>query len=131
MKTTKKIKTYRTDRGNLSTCLTVNGKGVRVKFISRDNVNGYFSTSDLDLQRAMEEDYDYGVKFDEYEAVQEQEADMTPFECTPVTTVDTWQQAKEYMHAAPYNLPLRSLTSPDKIKYAAQSKGITFPNLEK
>ncbi|MEG1573738.1 MAG: hypothetical protein RR293_04480 [Bacteroidales bacterium] len=131
MKMAKKVKIYRTDRGNLSTCIKVNGNNLRVKFISRDNINGYFSTSDQDLQKAMESDYNYGVKFDEFIQEQPQPYDITPFECVPVITVITWQQAKEYMHTSPYNLPLRSLTSPEKIKSAALSNGVTFPNLEK
>ena len=59
----KNIKTYETRHGNLSTVVQVGNRNVRIRFISKDNVHGYYATTDVDLQRAIESDSGYGRKF--------------------------------------------------------------------
>ncbi|MBQ8422841.1 MAG: hypothetical protein IJY36_01080 [Coprobacter sp.] len=53
------IKTYKTSHGNLSTIVNMNGKNVRIRFVSRDNNTGYYTTPNVALQTAIESDRDY------------------------------------------------------------------------
>lgn len=125
---TGKTKRYITTRGNLNTFVTVNGKPVRVRFVSRNNREGFFSTSDETLQAALENDKDFGRKYSlSGETVIAD--DRKPADITEIKTVTTWQQAKEFLNAKPYGVSLRSLSTPEKIKKAAQSRGLSFPCL--
>lgn len=120
------IKKYRTARGNLNTFVSVGDKVVRVKFVSRDNKEGFFITSDAALQKALEEDKDFGIKYMLANATVDMAEDRQP-QYTEITSVTTWQQAKEFLHSRPYSIPLRSLATPEKIRKAAQTKGLKFP----
>lgn len=125
---TRKIKKYETARGNLNTYVSIGDKTVRIRFVSRNNKEGYFITSDELLQNALENDKDYGIKYMLASEIEE-DSEKSMTECTEVTSVNTWQQAKEFLHSQPYGIPLRSLTTPEKIKRAAQSNGLIFPNI--
>lgn len=83
-------------------------------------------TSDSLLQAALETDKDYGTKYTLSDEMLESVGE-TPVEYDEISSVTTWQQAKEFLHAAPYGVSLRLLTTPEKIKKAAQTRGLTFP----
>lgn len=125
---TGKVKKYRTTRGNLNTYVLINGKAARVKFVSGDNKEGFFTTSDALLQAALENDRGFGSKFS---LSDESENKGGPEQAvyTEIKSVTTWQQAKELLKAEPYGIPLRQLSTPGKIKKAAQSCGLSFPNV--
>ena len=102
----KNIKTYETRHGNLSTVVQVGKRNVRIRFISKDNVHGYYATTDVDLQRAIESDSGYG-----------------PY-------IKTWQNAKELLRKKPYSVPEYELSSPERIEKSAKKNGIVFPLLK-
>lgn len=85
-------------------------------------------TSDESLQEAIENDKDYGVKYTLSNEIADT-AENPQAEYTAITEVTTWQQAKEFLHSQPYGVSLRSLTTPEKIGKAAQSRGLSFPNI--
>lgn len=122
----KKIKTYETLHGNLNTIVRMGEKKVRIRFISRDNIHGYYTTANSDLQDAIEQDIDYGRLFDLY-----QETGYTdqPTETRPIEEIVSWQAARELLRKEPYLVPANRLRSPTGIEKAAREKGIYFPHL--
>ena len=91
----KNIKTYETRHGNLSTVVQVGNRNVRIRFISKDNVHGYYATTDVDLQRAIESDSGYGRKF--YLLEETCFCDEKEIELKPIPYIKTWQNAKELL----------------------------------
>ena len=87
----KNIKTYETRHGNLSTVVQVGNCNVRIRFISKDNVHGYYATTDVDLQRAIESDSGYGRKF--YLLEETCSCDEKEIELKPIPYIKTWQNA--------------------------------------
>lgn len=121
----KTIKTYETLHGNLNTIVRMGGKKIRIRFIARDNVHGYYTTSNTELQDAIEQDIDYGRLFDLHHEV---EAVPQP-ELKKAEHIASWQAARELLHAEPYRVPLDKLRSPSGIERAAREKGLVFPNI--
>lgn len=122
----KKIKTYETLHGNLNTIVRMGEKKVRIRFISRDNIHGYYTTANSDLQDAIEQDIDYGRLFDLY---QETSYTDQPTETRPIEEIVSWQAARELLSKEPYLVPANRLRSPTSIEKAAREKGICFPHL--
>lgn len=102
----KKIKTYETLHGNLNTIVRMGEKKVRIRFISRDNIHGYYTTSNTELQEAIEQDIDYGRLFDLYN---ETGFKAPQPDATPVENIVSWQAAENYCE--------ESLTSYRPISY--------------
>lgn len=124
----KNIKTYETCHGNLSTVVRVGDCNIRIRFISKDNVHGYYATTDVAVQEAIESDSGYGVKFTLFEEA------VSPCKKEPdlraIPEITTWQGAKELLREAPYSIPAKELSSPGKIERAAQKAGIIFTALK-
>lgn len=124
------MKRYKTIYGNLTTFIAVGEETKRVKFVAADNRTGYFETSDTMLQKAVESDINFGVKFfiDEVEthAVSNSESEVEVVEC-----VKSWQEARNFLHAEPYNVPFSELSSPKKILNMALKHGLNFINVAK
>ena len=118
----KKIKTYETLHGNLNTIVRMGEKKVRIRFISRDNIHGYYTTSNTELQEAI----DYGRLFDLYN---ETGFKAPQPDATPVENIVSWQAARELLRGEPYLVPANKLRSPTSIEKAAREKGIYFPHL--
>ena len=109
----KKIKTYETLHGNLNTIVRMGEKKVRIRFISRDNIHGYYTTSNTELQEAIEQDIDYGRLFDLYNET----GFKTPQpDATPVENIVSWQAARELLRGEPYLVPTNKLRSPTSIE---------------
>ena len=94
----KTIKTYETLHGNLNTIVRMGAKKVRIRFVARDNVHGYYTTSNTALQEAIEQDTDYGRLFDLHHEVA---AALQP-ELRKVEHITSWQAARELLRAEPY-----------------------------
>ena len=123
------MKRYKTNRGNLSSLIRVEDKSVRIKFVASNTGEGYFETNNKTLQKAIEEDADYGVKF--FAETSQQETDNgTISEVTEVDSVTTWQEARKYLQNAPYNVSTKELSSPKKIKEVARRFNLQFKILE-
>ena len=120
----KKIKTYETLHGNLNTIVRMGEKKVRIRFISRDNIHGYYTTANSDLQDAIEQDIDYGRLFDLY-----QETGYTdqPTETRPIEEIVSWQAARELLRKEPYLVPANRLRSPTSIEKPLAKKASAFP----
>ena len=101
----KKIKTYETRHGNLNTIVRMGEKKVRIRFISRDNIQGYYTTSNTELQEAIEQDIDYGRLFDLYNETGFKAPPMPP----PSKTSSLGKQPENYCE--------ESLTSYRPISY--------------
>lgn len=125
------IKCYETNRGNLSTAVVVNGKLVRVKFISHGGKKGIFSTTDTALQSAIESDPGFGVKFKIKEIENLTKVSEAEVAVTVVDSVTTWQQAKEILRAEPYKVLASEVSSPKKIELVAKRFAISFPNIKR
>ena len=119
------MKRYKTNRGNLSSVIRVGEERVRIKFVARDGGMGYFETNSPELQKAIEEDADFGVKFFEDAPLYEVEPDVVV-----VDSVNSWQEARKFLQDAPYGIPPQEVSSPKKIKSVAKSLGLKFKNLE-
>ena len=124
----KNIKTYETRHGNLSTVVQVGNRHVRIRFISKDTVHGYYATTDVDLQRAIESDSGYGRKF--YLLEETCSCDEKEIELKPIPYIKTWQNAKELLRKKPYSVPEYELSSPERIEKSAKKNGIVFPLLK-
>lgn len=124
----KNIKTYETHHGNLSTVIRVGGCNMRIRFISKDNIHGYYATTDVEIQNAIEQDGGYGNKFTLMEDTSVS-CEAEP-ELNPVSEISSWQEAKELLRKSPYSVSARELSSPEKIERAAKEKGIMFPALK-
>lgn len=124
----KNIKTYGTSHGNLSTVIRVGDRNMRIRFISKDNIHGFYATTDVELQKAIESDSGYGRKF--YLIEEAQPPCKKKTDLRPITEVKTWQDAKELLSKKPYSVSERDLASPEKIEKAARKKGIMFPALK-
>lgn len=119
------IKTYKTSHGNLSTIVNMNGKNVRIRFVSRDNNVGYYTTPNVALQTAIESDRDYGRLFYLYHEAEP----ITQPELKKVEHIASWQAAREMLRAEPYLVPANRLRSPSSIERAARENGIVFSRL--
>ena len=119
------MKRYKTNRGALSTIVKVGDKSIRIKFIAGNADIGYFETNDLTLQKAIEQDGNFGVKFFDDTPLYETELDITI-----VDSVYSWQEARKFLLNEPYNISPQEITSPKKIKSVAKSLNLQFKNLE-
>lgn len=124
----KNIKTYETCHGNLSTVVRVGDCNMRIRFISKDNIHGYYATTDAAVQEAIESDSGYGGKFT---LVKETlPARKKEVELQAIPEITTWQGAKELLRKAPYSVSAKELSSPEKIECAAKKIGVMFPALK-
>lgn len=119
------MKRYKTNRGNLSSVIRVGNESVRIKFVAGAGGVGYFETNNSLLQKAIDSDADFGVKF--FEDTPQYE--LQP-ELTVVENVNSWQEARKFLQNEPYNVSAQEITSPKKIKSVAKSLGLQFKNLE-
>lgn len=123
------VKIYTTRHGNLSIPLNVDGKRMRIRFVSKDNVVGFYVTADVSVQKALEAKPVFGEKF------QLQSSGYRPCEeievpLVPVGGVATWQDAREYLSNPPYSVPRRSLNTPGQIRFQAKKLGLVFPEIK-
>ena len=119
------MKRYRTNRGNLNSVIRVGDESIRIKFVAGGGGVGYFETNDTSLQKAIESDADFGVKFFEDTPI----CEVLP-EITVIDDINSWQEARKFLQNDPYNIPAQEVSSPKKIKSVAKSLGLLFINLE-
>lgn len=119
------MKRYKTNRGNLNSVIRVGDKSVRIKFVAGSAGIGYFETNDKNLQRAIENDADFGIKFF---------AEVVQNEDTPniiiIDDIESWQEARKFLQNEPYNIDPKDISSPKKIKSVAKSLNLLFKKLE-
>ncbi len=119
------MKRYKTNRGNLNSVIRVGDKSTRIKFVAGNAGVGYFETNDENLQKAIEQDADFGVKFF---------IEISHYEDAPNTTIidniTSWQEARKFLQNEPYNISPKEITSPQRIKSVAKSLNLMFKNLE-
>jgi hypothetical protein len=121
----------------LSTTVTCEGKQIDVNFTNPtlypSLIRGTFSTTDPKLQKAIEEDSGYGIKFTLYQSSDVQEpAQEDPDESTfeKVEEVTSAAKAKEYLlERFPDDFKSSDVNSKAKAIAAARGKNILFPNL--
>lgn len=119
------MKRYKTNRGNLNSVIRVGDKNVRIKFVAGSAGIGYFETNDISLQKAIEQDADFGVKFF-VETIQNEEN----ISITIIDNIESWQEARKLLQNEPYNIAPKDISSPKKIKAVAKSLNLMFKNLE-
>ena len=119
------MKRYKTNRGNLNAVIRVGESSVRIKFVAGGGGVGYFETNDLSLQKAIEKDADFGIKFFEETPICEPR-----LEITLIDNINSWQEARKFLQSDPYCIAPQELTSPKKIKTVAKSLNLQFKNLE-
>lgn len=123
------VKIYMTRHGNLSIPLRVDGKQMRIRFVSKDNAVGYYATADEAVQTALESMPAFGSKFrlqsPSYQPIGEADVPLTPVE-----GITTWQAAREYLSNSPYFEPKRGLNTPEQIRFRAKALGISFPEIK-
>lgn len=125
------MKRYKTNRGNLTALIRVGDRCERIKFIATSNGAGYFETTDAVLQKAIESDVHYGIKFTLDSTLQTNDLpkEKSP-DATIVGDITTWQEARVYLSNAPFNIPVKELSSPSKIRAAATKLNLVFNNLK-
>ena len=119
------MKRYKTNRGNLNSVIRVGQESVRIKFVAGGGGIGYFETDNTSLQKAIEQDSNFGVKFFEDTPLYE----IQP-EVTVVENISSWQEARKFLQNEPYNIAPQEITSPKKIKSVAKRLNLLFKNLE-
>ena len=119
------MKRYKTNRGNLNAVIRVGDNSVRIKFVAGGGGVGYFETNDLSLQKAIEKDADFGIKFFEETPI----CEVQP-EIIVIDNINSWQEARKFLQNEPYNISAQEISSPKKIKSVAKSLGLLFKNLE-
>lgn len=119
------MKRYKTNRGNLNSVIRVGDNSVRIKFVAGGGGIGYFETNDTSLQKAIENDSGFGVKFFEDSL----SCEAMP-EVTIIENINSWQEARKFLQNEPYCISPQDITSPKKIKSVAKSLGLQFKNLE-
>ncbi len=122
------MKIYQTRLGNLCTTAVVNGIPRRVQFIAQDGKTGIFSTEDEVLQQALEQSSGYGKRFTLLDVTSGEPVVET---YTVVNEVETWQDARDYLRKAPYNLPDKELATSTLIEQSAERLHLIFPYLKK
>ncbi len=122
------MKIYQTRLGNLCTTVEVNGRPRRIQFLARDGVNGILSTEDEALQQALEKSVGYGRRFTLLDVSPGEEE---PVAYTLVEQVHSWQEARDFLRAEPYNLTNKEVASSRLIERAAERLHLIFPNLKK
>lgn len=141
------MKTYsiRTNGQEHTVPIPANGKNKYIKFAKSNSISllGYFVTSDTELQAQIEqsEAYKKGRIKLHFSDQEEQKVKPQPKAKEPQATkeiteypeVTTFQQAKEVLSAAPWNVHKGSplLRNPEGILRKAQDVGAAFPNLKK
>lgn len=127
------IKVYKTNRGALSTPILVGGKIIRIDFESTSAKSGVYSTSDKELQEAIERDSNFGNKIYLKEILgAELEEDVElPKEgaLKVVDSITDYQSAKDFLRKE-YEIPHQSLNTPENILKKAAEAGVLFPNLK-
>lgn len=121
------MKTYITQHGNLSTVVKLKERTLRIRFVSKDNIIGHYATANPEIQHAIENDRDYGIKFSlahEYSPRKKAKTDLRP-----LPEIDSWQKARGLLLGKPYLVPQEKLSTPAKIISAAKNHGIFFPAL--
>lgn len=124
------MKRYKTNHGNLTTFVKVGEKTVRVKFVSSDNRFGYFATDNVDVQRALEKDSAFGVKFFIDDIVLQKIEKPLHSDVIYVNEVTSWQQAKKYLNKKPYGISYAEMKTPEDIRYVANKFKLVFNNIE-
>lgn len=119
------IKTYKTSHGNLNTTVRVGKKEVRIRFTARDNLNGYYTTPNIDLQTAIEQDSGYGTLFYLYHEAEP----ITQPDLRKIEHIASWQAAREMLRNEPYLIPTYRLRTPISIERAARENGLIFSRL--
>lgn len=119
------MKRYKTNRGNLNSVIRVGDNNVRIKFVAGSGGIGYFETNDTSLQKAIEKDSGFGVKFFEDSPL----CEAIP-KFTIIDNINSWQEARKFLQNEPYCVSPQDISSPKKIKSVAKSLGLQFKNLE-
>ena len=119
------MKRYKTNRGNLNSVIRVGDKSVRIKFVAGSAGVGYFETDDKVLQKAIESDADFGIKFFA-EVLQNKDIP----DVTIIDNIESWQEARKFLQNEPYCIDPKEISTPRKIKSVAKSLNLLFKNLE-
>ncbi len=123
------VKIYTTHHGNLSIPLCVGERRMRIRFVSKDNVTGYYATADESIQKAIESNASFGVKFRlQPSGYQPNETEEKPL--IPIENITTWQEAREFLNNPPYSVPKRGLNTPAQIRKRAKELGLFFPKIK-
>ena len=123
------IKIYTTRHGNLNIPLRVNGKQTRIRFVSKDNIVGFYVTADKAIQQAVESIPAFGTKI-RLQTSGYRPAEELDVSLIPVEGITTWQAAREYLSKPPYSEPKRGLNTPEKIRSRAKKLGLSFPEIK-
>ena len=123
------IKIYATRHGNLSIPLCVDGERIRIRFVSKDNIVGFYVTADKAVQQALESIPAFGTKI-QLQSPGYRSAEELDLPLTPVEGISTWQAAREYLSKPPYSEPKRGLNTPEKIRSRAKKLGLFFPEIK-
>ena len=123
------IKIYTTRHGNLSIPLCVDGKQTRIRFVSKDNIVGFYVTADKAVQQAVESTPAFGTKI-QLQTSGYRSAEELEIPLTPVQGISTWQAAREYLCNPLYSEPKRGLNTPEKICSRAKKLGLFFPEIK-
>lgn len=124
------MKRYKTNHGNLTTFIRVGDKNVRIRFISGNNVYGYFETDNIDIQKALEKDSAFGVKFFLDDTAQQKIEKSLHSDVIYVNEVTSWQQAKKYLNKKPYGILYAEMKTPEDIRSVANKFKLVFNNIK-
>lgn len=131
---------------NRLTYVNIKGKDVPIHFsggvIYPRRINGSYSTSDPDIQKALENDHRNGeiwkciskiplFKKPEVETLEGETAEVpeTPAKTRKVPEIKTVQDAKEYLASRLDGISKATLTNKAKVLEVAARYNIIFPNL--
>lgn len=127
------IKVYKTNRGALSTPISVGGKIIRIDFESTSAKAGVFSTSNKELQEAIEKDSNFGYKIYLKEVLDVETKKEAEFlkgnDLKIVDSIVDYQTAKDFLRKE-YDIPHQSLNTPENILKKALEVGVSFPNIK-
>lgn len=99
---------------------------MRIRFISKDNISGYYATADPEIQQGIESDSGFEKKFWLCEEFASKPV-VEEIETTRYPEITTWQGAREILRADPYNVTSTELSTPAKIRSVAKKLSVAFP----
>ena len=106
----------------------VNDKPVKVTFQSCKE-GGYFTTSDVNLQKAMENSSLFNKKYSLANTMEDKERKKVTGNTAIVESVTNISQARQYL--IDMGIPAESIKNAGDIKKYAKLKKVSFPNIGK
>ncbi|WP_418496073.1 hypothetical protein [Coprobacter sp.] len=126
------IKTYYTYHGELHISVKINKNTIPIVFRTDTDKNtntGYYTTSNKEIQKALENRKDFGKKIKLYSQQAEAVENEPIIELTPIEGISNWQEAASYLKDK-FSISGLFLRGYQSVIKQAEEHGIYFPDLK-